>query len=445
MTAIHVAAVHAKLGFRTVTRPFPLSRWRTPWAAGRHARRPGAGRPGPAGAAGIAVVVEERAVTPLPAPRRRRARRGADRAVLDFVRGHERASSASAPTSAREVVAQLRLAFPGDDRRGRDPARRRPPIRPDPQVDHPGACWSLGDDFPADPGPLVVSTYMGLSTTASRSTAATSSASTPARLGQDACLAIGTPTGRPLRVLGRDERLAPDRDRTRRVQLRRAGRPATATSPAPSRPASPGWGGDAAGPDVAAQASGHLGQPVRNRRVARLAKALAGGDGPGLAAESPAIAAWAAGMDIGVIVLVEASSMRLALADRLPGWGPWRAPRHHGGPPAGGALLEGGTGGRGRPAARSRPWRAWPRPTSRRPTSSSAPTAARIPEAGSGCPCRTPRAGLLLVDLDDRHHPSCGEAGPPRGVSRPGLAVDGTAGPSSPLDVFLSTRPGRGS
>ena len=61
--------------------------------------------------------------------------------------------------------------------------------------------------------------------------------------------------------------------------------------------------------------------PVRNRRLARLAGALAQGDLGRVAAESPALAARLGdGAESRVVVLVENVEHALALAERLPGW-----------------------------------------------------------------------------------------------------------------------------
>jgi hypothetical protein len=208
-------------------------------------------------------------------------------------------------------------------------------------------------------------------------------------------------------------------------------------------------------PDVVAlKREGIWANPVRNRRVARLAKALAAGDGPGLAAEHPTIAAWAAGVDISrVIVLVEGIEHALALADRLPGWGLLAGPH----------VATAGLSARHRHILEGRIRAGDVQP--RRAIATLAGLAATdvertgvivradggvgIPgalESGLAMPYPAGRP-LLLVDLDDRHHPELRRRSRARRAAYldRGWAVDGTAGPSSPLDVFLSTRPGRGS
>ncbi len=164
-TEIHVAAPHPALGFLTVPRPVPLSKVEdVPW--GRQAVMPAGLEPVARGLlerAGIAVVVEERAVTPLPSPPAGTAG-GIDRAVLDFVRGRERGLvRVGAGVRPERLVAQIHMAFP--DATIAVAAIRRDDV---PRFGRalralvPSARWSLGDDFPADPGPLVASTYMGM-------------------------------------------------------------------------------------------------------------------------------------------------------------------------------------------------------------------------------------------------------------------------------------------
>ena len=467
VTAIHVAAVHAKLGFQTVTRPFPLIEVEDmPW--GRQAVMPAGLEPVARGLlerAGIAVVVEERAVTPLPAPASPAGTAGvADRAVVDFVRGHDRGLvRLGTGVCAAKLVAQLRLAFP--DATIAVAATRREDVRRFGQalkVLFPSACWSLGDDFPADPGPLVVSTNMGLSDHGLALHRRDILVCLDAReaLGRDACLAIGhADRARLFGFIGRDERLASyDRDRIRALfgfdalDVPRHGHVAR---PVEARFARMAGGPVPPCPDIVSLKRGGLwANPVRNRRVSRLAVALAAGDGPGLAAESPTIAAWTAGVDMSrVFVVVEAVEHALALADRLPGWGLLAGPdvataglpaRHR-------HILE----GRIR-AGEGRPCRAIATLAGLGATDVEdadvvirADGGVGIPEALESGLSMTYPAGrpLLLVDLDDRHHPELRRRSRARrgAYLDRGWAVDGTAGPSSPLDVFLSTRPGRGS
>ncbi len=276
-------------------------------------------------------------------------------------------------------------------------------------------------------------------------------------LGRDACLAIGhADRARLYGLIGRDERLAPyDMDRmwalfgfdaldvplhghvARPVEVRFA---RMVGGPMPQ------------GPDIVTlKRLGVWANPIRNRRVARLAQALAAGDDPGLAAESPAIAPWAAGMGASrVIVLVEGIEHALALADRLPGWGLLAGPH----------VVTAGLSARHREMVEARPGANEGRPCRAIATLSGLAAAdveaagvivradggVGIPEALESGPAMPYPAGrpLLLVDLDDRHHPElrrCGRARRAAYLDR-GWAVDGAAGPDSPLDLFLATRPG---
>ncbi len=465
VTAIHVAAVHAKQGFQTVTRPFPFFRVEdTPW--GRQAVIAAGLEPVARGLlerAGIAVVVEERAVTPLPSPPAGTAG-GIDRAVLDFVRGRERGLiRLGTSVCAAKLVVQLRPAFP--EATIAVAATRRDDVRRFGQILRsiiPGACWSLGDAFSADPGPLVVSTYMGLADHGVALHRRDIMICLDAReaLNRDACLAIGhADRARLFGFIGRDERLAPyDRDRMwalfglDALDVPRHGQVAR---PVEARFARMMGGPMPQGPDIVTlKREGIWANPVRNRRVARLAKALAGGDGPGLAAESPAIAPWAADMGASrVIVLVEAIEHALALADRLPGWGLLAGPH----------VATAGLSPRHRDILGRRPGTGRVRPC--RAIATLAGLAATdveaadvivradggvgIPGALESGPAMPYLAGrpLLLVDLDDRHHPELRRRSRARrgAYLDRGWSVDGAAGPETPLDLFLATRPGGGS
>ena len=110
--------------------------------------------------AGVAVVAVPRPIAPLPPPRPPSgAARPSDPAVLDFVRWRERGLIRFGPGVAPErLVAQVHHAFPDatiavaaarhhDVRRF---GRRLKALAP-------AACWSTHDDFPVDPGSLVIS------------------------------------------------------------------------------------------------------------------------------------------------------------------------------------------------------------------------------------------------------------------------------------------------
>ena len=153
---------------------------------------------------------------------------------------------------------------------------------------------------------------------------------------------------------------------------------------------------------------------LRNRRLATLARALAGGDQQRLVAEYPAVAAPHAGRSapLRVAVLVENVEHALGIAERLPGW-----------PIVAGSHVA-TVGLPGRPAA------LW---TQRRREGAGTPARAIVTMAGlegpglekldvlirgDGGPHVPPaldgivirasvniRRPLLVVDLDDRHHP----------------------------------------
>jgi len=463
-TALHVAAVHPALGLLTVPWPVPLfDVEQMPW--GRQAALPAGLEPVVVGLlerAGYSVVREGEPAAPLAAPAVGPGL--GDRAVLDFVHSSKRGViRVGAGVRPEALVAQLRLAFP--DATIAVAAARREDVRQFGRALKtliPSACWSLGDDFPADPGPLVVSTYLGLADHGVALHRRDVLVCLDARhaLGRDARLAIGhAPRARLYGLIGRDERLAPcDRDRIWAVfgfealDVPRHGHVA--------RPVAVAFGkitGGTVPPGadvVALKRKGIWRHPVRNRRVARLAAALAGGEGPRLSAESPAFAAHLAGVAAPrVVLLTEGIEHALGLAERLPGWGLLAGPHVE---PAGLnarqrdildrragagvgelcgtiATLAGLSGGHVEVAdvlVRADAGIGIP----------GALAAAQAMPHGTGRP-------LLLVDFDDRHGPELRRRSRARrrAYLDRGWAVDGAAGPPTPVDLFLATRPRRGS
>ena len=463
-TALHVAAVHATRGFLTVPWPVPLfDVEEMPW--GRQAALPAGLEPVVVGLlerAGYSVVREGEPAAPLAAPAVGPGL--SDRAVLDFVHATNRGVIRVGAGIRPEVrVAQLRLAFP--DATIAVAAARREDVRRFGRALKaliPSACWSLGDDFPADPGPLVVSTYLGLADHGVALHRRDVLVCLDAResLGRRPTLAIGhADRARLYGLIGRDERLAPyDRDGLwalfgfDALDIPRHGHVA--------RPVAVAFGkitGGTVPPGadvVALKRGGIWGNPIRNRRVARLAAAFADGEGPRLAAESPALAAHLAGVAApGVVLLTEGIEHALGLAERLPGWGLLTGPhveragltarqrdildRRAGagvGEPCGtiatlaglsGALLERADvvvradGGVGIPEALA---------------------ASQAMPYGTGRP-------LLLVDFDDRHQPELRHRSRARrrAYLERGWSVDGTAGSMTTVDLFLATRPREGS
>jgi hypothetical protein len=190
--------------------------------------------------------------------------------------------------------------------------------------------------------------------------------------------------------------------------------------------------------------------PMRNRRVVRIAEALAG-DGPGSRrADLAAVAAPLAGVAAPrVAVLVEALEHALALAILLPGW----------------PLLVGRDAdatGLGSPRAAALATRRWERPDAPDRAIVTFDGLGRLPlgdldavvraDGGAGVPAALADAmvmarehprPLVLVDLDDRHHPVLRRWGRRR---RDAYAELGWTGEKDPLeaavDRYLDERAG---
>jgi hypothetical protein len=461
-TSLYVAAALPSLGFRVVP-------WREPLfeveetVAGPAAVMAAGLEPVARGLlekAGITVVVEGRAVRPLSAPELAAGTpRAIDPALLDFVRGPERGLIRIGPGVSPEwLVAGLRLAFPGagiavgatrhnDVRRF---GRRLKEIIP-------GACWSLGDDFPADPGPLVVTTYTSLADHGVAIDRRDILVCLDAReaLGRVASRAIGhADRARLFGLIRSGVRLAPyDMDRLRArfgfdgIEIPRHGHVA--------RPVEVFTARIVGGPPtncadtVSLKRRGVWAHPIRNRRVARLAAALTGGGGE-LVAEHPALAARLGEVLPRLVVLVEGIEHATALARTLPGW-----------PIVPGSDLE--TGALPKEMARLVDASRW---VGRECPARAIATLAglgrvdlehvalvlraagglKVPDALAGG-LSIPHPGgrpLLLVDLDDRHHPWLRRRsrGRREAYLALGWTVDGVARPSSPLDLFPAARPG---
>lgn len=461
-TSLHVAAVHPSLGFRVV-------RWREPLfeveetVAGPTAVMAAGLEPVARGLlekAGIAVVVEGRAVLPLPAPELAAGTPGAiDPALLEFVRGHERGLIRIGPGVSPEwLVAGLRFAFPEAGiavasirhQDVRQFGRRLREIIP-------GACWSLGDDFPANPGPLVVTTYTGLAdhgVALHRRDILVCLDAREAR-GRVACRAIGyADRARLFGLIRGDEPLAPyDQDRiwarfgfdvidiprhghvTRPVEVftaRIVGSPPTDCADL-----------------VSLKRRGVWTHPIRNRRIARLAAALTGG-GRGLAVEHPTLKAKLGDIVPTVLILVEGIEHAVALARSLPGWTivpgidletgslPKSAAR---------ILDENRWSGRGYPARAIATLAGLGRVNLEHvDLVLRADGGLKVPDAlASGLSIPDPGGRpLVLIDLDDRHHPELRRRsrGRREAYRALGWTVDGVARQASPLDLFPTARPG---
>lgn len=400
------------------------------------------------------------ATLPPPGPNDGRGMATVDAAFLAFMHGHERGL---VRYDARAVdpawlVAQARLAFPGARiavaAGTREVAwafgRCLKAIVPSTTV-APGDCHG-----PA--GPLVVTTFFGLGADGvdlhRRDILFVANA--PEALGQWARRALpGAPRARLYGLIDRSRRLAPfDRDRVAalfgldEVVVPRHGcveRPVQVVTlrvtggPLAARP----------GDVVGLKRLAIWGNPIRNRRIARLAVALASGDRGRLAADFPAVAGRLAGDSAPrVLVLAEGAEHAAALAGRLPGWPLVLGPdlRTDGLPKHRAELLA------------SRRWPGDAPPVSAIATFAGLEAApalgADVVVRADGGP-HVPEAleairitrnhgdrSLVLVDLDDRH-PALRPWGRRRrgGYLAAGWSVGGGTGDSD-VDRFLATRPG---
>lgn len=386
-----------------------------------------------------------------------------DAALLEFVHSRKRGLvryDGQFVNPAR-LVAQLRLAYP---EAGIAVAVER---RED--------LWAFGrclksiipaatvvDDLHAGPaGPLVVSTFMGLGADGvdlhRRDILIVLDA--PEALGQFARLALsGAPQARLYGLLDRTRRLAPyDRDRVLalfgldEVVIPRHGcveRPVEVVAVRVTGGPSVAPGADV----VALKRRAVWLNPVRNRRLARLAGALAQGDLGRVAAESPSLSTRLGdGSKSRVVVLVENVEHALALADRLHGWPIVTGPD----------VATVGLSRRQVAALEDCRWRGGDQPARVVATLAGLDAAglvepdvviradggADVPEAlANYCITHNHLArSLLLIDPDDRHHPVLRRWGRRRLNSylARGWAVGLSGVATDAIGRFLDSRPGR--
>jgi hypothetical protein len=190
---------------------------------------------------------------------------------------------------------------------------------------------------------------------------------------------------------------------------------------------------------------------LRNRRIAALARALADADHPRLGAECPAVVARLAGRGgpLKVVLLVENVEHALAIAERLPGW-PIKTGPH---------VATVGLPGRLAGLLAQRRWNGAGTPARAIVTLAGleesgleqldvlvrADGGQHVPPALCTVAIRADGAGvvpLLVVDLDDRHHPRLREWARRRRVAymERGWVV-GDGGQDTPIARFLAGRP----
>jgi len=438
-THLHVAGVHPTRGFKTIPVREPLVRAEdAPW--GRQTIVP-AGLEQVAldllRRAGVAVHRVRDPIPPCftPSAAVLAGSTLTDRSVVDFVAALDRGIIRVGPrVSVARLVAQVHLSFPdakiavaaarlGDVRRL---GRALKPLAP-------ATNWATHDDLPADPGRLVVATYFGLAEIIHKLDILICQDAREA-LSWRPRFAIGHATKARLFGLTAGDRLRAPYDRDRawalfgfdELEIPDHGRVARPVAVAFER-ISGGPGPEGVGV-VALKREGLWAHPVRNRRVARLARSLAGG---GLAAEHPAVAEGLGLDDPGIVVLVEGIEHAEALVPALPGWD----------------LLPGSAG----PAGAGKVRAIATLDGLARPDRDGVDVVVRA-DGGIGVPAvlahgwSTPYPGgrpLILVDFDDRHHPDLRRRsrGRRRAYRELGWAVDGE-GPTTPVDRFLATRPG---
>lgn len=407
--------------------------------------------------AGRSVAVVPRPLAVLPPPRPLlTSGTPIDPTLIDFVSGRERGLIRLGPdVEPARLIAQLHQAYPGvtiavtavrhDDVRRFGQAL---------QVLVPAACWSTGDDFPADPGPLIVTTLAGLGAHGVDLHSRDFLIFLHAREALGAAADWPLADARRARLFGLarlSEPLAPyDRDRTwaffgfDALDIPAPGRvirrvTAFTTRIDGARPA-----GDLSPADL--KRLGLWQYPIRNRRLARLAAALAGEDRAEVARKLPRLAQDLPVSPLGVLVLVEGFEHAAPLAGLLPGWGVVTGPHIDSRSTLASALA--------------------------RPLGAEATAGLRViatwdglsavdlenvdvlirADGGVGVPKRLAagpatvnpdRGPLLVVDCDDRHHPALRRRAHARRTAylSLGWTVDGRGGPLAPLDLFRATRP----
>jgi hypothetical protein len=384
----------------------------------------------------------------------------ADEALLEFVRRHERGLIRhGAGVDPVRLVAQMALAFPEltfvvvvtrDDDVRRIARRLKPYL--------PGTRWVTSASAPAKVGRVVLSTPWALADPAIEMRARDIVVVLDAVeiLGAKPRWAVQHATrARLYGLLERDRRPAPfDADELvalfglYEVTIPRHGhveRPVAVVTARVEGGPKLGYRLDL----IELKRRGLWRHPVRNRRIARLASALATGDPVQLDAELPGLAARLAGVPVPrVAVVVEALEHALALAARLPGW-----PLVVGPDVVAGGLRR---DERHRLAGRHQADDALPNRMIATPAGIAAMVKGTfdvvvradggtgLPEAFAGLAIASAAVDRLLVlfDLDDRHHPELRRWSRQR---REAYAACGWIGAGTPLERaverFLASRP----
>ncbi len=396
-----------------------------------------------------------------PEPRDGRGLATMDAAMIDFVFRHERGliRHDGRVVNPAWLVAQLRLAFPA--------ARIAVAVGRREDLWAFGGCLksiipgaTVADDSCPDPaGPMVVTTFSGLGADGVHLEKLDIVVVPDAveALGQDARRALpGVPQARLYGLLDRSRRLAPyDRDRVQalfgpdEVVIPRHGHVERPVEVVTFRIT----GGPAVSPgsDLATlKRQACWLNPARNRRIARLAGALALAERRRIAAEFPAIAARLEG-DAGprIVVLVENVEHALVLAGCLPGW-----PIVVGDP-----VTTAGLPTRRADALDRRRWQGDGLPPVAIATLAGLDAAGPVEadvviraDCGEGIPGAMagvtltrnhPAPPLLLIDVDDRHHPPLRRRGRRRraGYLAAGWSLDSRSARATPIERFLAARP----
>jgi hypothetical protein len=419
--------------------------------------------------AGFEVTYSVETVLPpraIPAPDVAAARRlgPVDRAMLELVHDHDRGLvryTAGAVRPAR-LIAQVALAFP--DRTIAVAAKRRADVRRLGRLlrKHlPGMVAVVDGPAPKRPRRVVVTTFLGLGEPAVEIEKLDILVVPDAAEALEANARFAIPHAERARLYGFLEigrHLAPyDRDfvaalfGVEEVVIPRHGHVGRPVEVVAVKCA----GGQRLAADletVAIKRQALWRHGLRNRRVAALARALADGDRQRLDAGYPAVAARLAGRSgpLKVAVLVENIEHALAVAERLPGW-PIKTGPH---------VATVGLPGRLAALLARRRWAGTGTPARAIVTMAGlegsglekldvlvrADGGRHVPPALDGIVIRasTPdRRPLLVVDLDDRHHPRLRQWARQRRAAyrERGWVVDG-GGPATRVERFLAGRPG---